>query len=511
MATHNHSQNSSKVTRETQVLIIGAGMSGMLMAIRLQQAGITDFEILEKGDNPGGTWRENTYPGLACDVPGYLYTYSFEPNPECSHRYARGEEIQAYFLRVFDKYGLGKFTRFNEEIVSAVYEDDGWFISTRSGDLIRSRILISAVGVLHHPNIPHIPGIEDFKGALFHSARWDHTAPIQGKKVGVIGTGSTAVQIVCGLVDQVSELALFQRTAQWVLPAFDKNYSNWSKSLLRRFPAITNWLYRQYDNVYHGIVGGGFGKERIFFINAFRILAERHLKTVKDPELRGALTPNFPFGCKRFILSDGFYDAMQQPQTTLVTEGIERFEENGIRTKDGKLHELDTVVLATGFKAQNYVRPIQITGENGITLEQYWADGIKAYKSVALPGFPNFFMLQGPHSPIGNFSLIKIAEMQCGYLIQLIEQLNKGEIKHLAPKQTATDHYNEEIHTSAKDTIWMGNGCQSWYIDERGKLTIWPKSITEFQDLLLVPQLSDYDVVTETEHSKQKITRSVAQ
>lgn len=499
MTAHN---NNSKVTRETQVLIIGAGMSGMLMAIYLKQAGITDFEILEKGDTPGGTWRENTYPGLACDVPGYLYTYSFEPNPECSHRYARGDEIQAYFLRVFEKYGLAQFTRFNEEIISADYEDGAWLIATRSGDLIRSQILISAVGVLHHPNIPTFPGIDKFQGAVFHSARWDHSVPMQGKKVGVIGTGSTAVQIVCGLVDQVSELSLFQRTAQWVLPAFDTNYSGWSKSILRRYPALASWLYRRYDNVYHGMVGGGFGKERVVFINFFRILAERHLKSVKDMELRARLTPNFPFGCKRFILSDGFYDAMQQPQTNLVTDGIECFEENGIRTKDGTLHELDAVVLATGFKAQNYVRPIQITGESGLTLEQYWADGIKAYKSVALPGFPNFFMLQGPHSPIGNFSLIKIAEMQCGYLLQLIKQIKDREIKQLAPTHQATAQYNKQIHSAAENTIWMGAGCQSWYIDERGKLTIWPKSIAEFENLLLTSNLSDYDIISKENETK---------
>lgn len=482
------------VPRRKSIVIIGAGMSGMLAAIRLQEAGITDFEILEKADNAGGTWRDNTYPGLACDVPGYLYAYSFEPNPECSHRYAHGDEIQAYFLRVFNKYQLHRHVRFNEEVVSAIYGDSQWTITTRSGDVIQTSILISAVGVLHHPQYPDIPGLDRFQGAMFHSSRWDHSVPIEGKRVAVIGTGSTAVQIVCGVVNHVAQLKLFQRTAQWVLPAFDANYSEWPKVLMRRLPAMTRWLHQRYDDVYHGILGGGFGKERVVFINAFRLIAERHLKSVKDPELRRRLTPDYAFGCKRFILSDGFYQAMQQPQTTLVTDGIECIETNGIRTRDGTLHELDVIVLATGFKAQNYVRPIQLTGENGVTLEQFWSGGLKAYKTMTLPGFPNFFMLQGPHSPIGNFSLIKIAEMQCGYLMQLIRKIHGGEIKSLAPKTAATDHYNAELHQAAQNTLWMGQGCQSWYIDPRGNLSIWPKSISEFQAIMREPQLADYDM-----------------
>ncbi|RLU01170.1 flavin-containing monooxygenase [Ketobacter sp.] len=481
-------------TRRRKIVIIGAGMSGMLVAIRLQQAGITDFEILEKAASAGGTWRDNTYPGLACDVPGYLYTYSFEPNPECSHRYAHGDEIQAYFLRVFEKYGLRQYVRFNQEVDAAEYDQHRWRITTKSGEQIEADILISAVGVLHQPNYPDIPGLDRFRGDLFHSARWDHNAPLQGKRVVVIGTGSTAVQIVCGLVDQVARLKLFQRTAQWVLPAFDTPYAEWPKWIMRRLPFTAKWLHQRYDDLYHGILGGGFGKERVLFINTFRLIAERHLRTVQDPDLRRRLTPDFPFGCKRFILSDGFYKAMQQPQTELVTDGIEGIEENGIRTRDGTLHEVDVIVLATGFKAQNYVRPIKLVGEQGITLDQYWADGLKAYKTMALPGFPNFFMVQGPHSPIGNFSLIKIAEMQCDYLLQLVQHIVAGQAASLAPKATATDAYNAELQRHAQNTLWMGNGCQSWYIDSRGRLTIWPLSIGRFQALMKQPKWEDFEI-----------------
>ncbi|HVK98611.1 MAG TPA: NAD(P)/FAD-dependent oxidoreductase, partial [Dongiaceae bacterium] len=458
--------------------------------------GIDDFEILEKADSAGGTWRDNTYPGLACDVPGYLYTYSFEPNPDCSRRYAGGDEIQAYFLRVFNQYRLQKHTRFGQEVLAAVHTGGGWHVTTRNGDQWETDILISAVGVLHHPQYPDIPGLDSFAGACFHSARWNHAVPIDGKRVAVIGTGSTAVQIVSGLVDRVSQLKLFQRTAQWVLPAFDTHYSDWSKEILRRVPVLSKWLYQRYDDLYHGILGGGFSRERVIFLNLFRMMAERHLNQVRDPELRRRLTPNYSFGCKRFILSDRFYDAMQQPQTQLVTHGIQHIEPAGIRTIDGTLHELDVIVLATGFKAQHYVRPIQITGDNGLTLEQAWADGTKAYHSVALPGFPNFFMLQGPHSPIGNFSLIRIAEMQCGYLLQVVQKICQGDIRRLAPKADATDAFNRDLQKAARDTVWMGPGCQSWYIDARGNLTIWPYSIHRFEDLMRAPRLTDYDIVT---------------
>ncbi|MBA55897.1 MAG: monooxygenase [Pseudomonadales bacterium] len=480
--------------RKKKIVIIGAGMSGMLVAIRLLEAGITDFEILEKAGSAGGTWRDNTYPGLACDVPGYLYTYSFEPNPECSHRYAHGDEIQAYFLRVFQKYGLRDYVRFNQEVDTAVYGDASWVITTKAGEQIQADILISAVGVLHQPNYPDIPGLDRFEGAMFHSARWDHNVPVKGKRVAVIGTGSTAVQILCGLVDQVAELKLFQRTAQWVLPAFDARYSEWPKSIMRRLPFTAQWLHKRYDDVYHGILGGGFGKDRVLFINAFRLIAERHLKSVKDPALRRRLTPDFPFGCKRFILSDGFYNAMQQPQTELVTDGIECIEANGVRTKDSTLHEVDVMVLATGFKAQNYVRPIKLVGENGITLDQYWADGLKAYKTMALPDFPNFFMVQGPHSPIGNFSLIKIAEMQCDYLMQLLHKIIRGGTKTLTPKRLATDRDNADLQQHAQNTIWMGRGCQSWYIDPQGRLTIWPLSIGKFQEMMRQPRWNDFNI-----------------
>ncbi|MFO0692309.1 MAG: NAD(P)/FAD-dependent oxidoreductase [Polyangiales bacterium] len=477
-----------------RVLVIGAGMSGMLMGIRLLEAGIESFEILEKAASVGGTWRENTYPGLACDVPAYLYTYSFEPNPECSHRYARGPEIQAYFERVFEKHGLARYTRFGREVEAARWEDGAWTVTTKDGERRRADVLVAATGVLHHPKLPDIPGLDSFEGAAFHSARWDHRAPLDGSRIGVVGTGSTAVQIVSALADRASKLSLFQRTAQWVLPAFDADYGESSKAILRRFPSLARLLHHGYAAYFDGVLGGGFGTERRLFFAAFETLAERHLATVRDPELRRKLTPDYRLGCKRFILSDRFYEAIQGPHSELVTEGIERVEARGVRTRDGRLHELDVLVLATGFHARAFMRPMAIEGVDGTTLESAWADGVYAHRSVALPAFPNFFMLQGPNSPIGNYSLIKIAEIQSAYVMAILERIRRGELATVMPRKDVTDRLARELREAAEHTVWKAAGCTSWYLDERGNLGVWPFTLERFGREMRTPRFEELEL-----------------
>ncbi len=481
--------------RDPRVVIVGAGMSGMLMGIRLKRAGIESFEILEKAASVGGTWRDNTYPGLACDVPAYLYTYSFEPNPECSHRYARGPEIRAYFERVYRKYDLERHVRFGQEVTSARFEGFGWTITTADGTTRRADVVVSATGILHHPNVPEIEGVGDFRGAVFHSARWDHGVPLDGKRVGIIGTGSTAVQIVCGLVERVAELKLFQRTPQWVIPAFDVAYRDWRKPVLRRFPWIARLFHFAYALFYDSVLGSGFLRKRTLFFRFFEMMARRHLARVADPELRKRLTPSHRIGCKRFVLSDDFYTAIQEPQVELVTEGIERIEREGVRTRDGRLHELDVLVLATGFKAHEYVRPMKVIGPTGRTLDEAWSNGVQAYRSVALPGFPNYFLLQGPHGPIGNYSLIKISEVQTAYLMQIIEGIRRGEWRTAAPREDVTAEYNRALEEGAEGTIWTSPGCQSWYLDPHGRLSIWPWTLRHFREQLREPRYEEYDFV----------------
>lgn len=479
-------------TSQPRIVIVGAGMSGMLMAIRLLGAGYRDVEVLEKADSVGGTWRENTYPGLACDVPGYLYAYSFEPNPECGARYAKGPEIQAYFERVFAKYRLASHVRFGADVVSAHYESAGWTIRTGDGRVRRADVVIAATGVLHHPNLPDLEGLASFEGACFHSARWDHGVPLDGKRIGVVGTGSTAVQIVCGTAARAGSLALFQRTAQWVIPAFDTPYGETRRAVLRRIPPLNRALHRGYASFYDGVLGAGFGADRTLFFKGFEALAERHLGTVRDPDLRRRLTPDHRLGCKRFILSDGFYDAMQRSNVALVTDRIARIEPAGVRTADGRLHPLDVLVLATGFKAQHYMRPMQLVGRDGLTIDRAWEGGVAAYRGVALPGFPNFFLLQGPNSPIGNYSLIKIAEAQSSYVMQLLDRIRHGDARTIEPRVDATERFNRELHDAAGTTIWKSDGCSSWYLDARGRLTIWPWSLARFEAEMKTPAFEDF-------------------
>lgn len=479
--------------RQPSVIVIGCGMSGILMGIRLREAGITDFQILEKADALGGTWRDNHYPGLACDVPAYLYTYSFEPNPECSHRYARGPEIRRYFETAFARHGLAAHTRFGTEVVSARFHDHGWTVVTSDGRERRADFVVAATGILHHPNLPQIPGLERFKGATMHSARWDHRVATQGKRVGIIGTGSTAVQIVSALVSDVSELKLFQRTPQWVIPGLDTAYRNWRKPLLRRFPALAGLAHRGYAHLFTplGLVGVDPRMHR-----AIDLIAKLNLwLSVRDPALRERLTPDYRPGCKRLIMSDRFYAAIQQPNAELVSEGITAIEPEGVRTADGRLHALDVLVLATGFKALAYLLPIEVTGAQGRPLSEAWSEGAKAYRTVALPEFPNFFMLQGPHSPVGNFSLIESSERQVSYVMQLIELFRAGRFRSVAPRAEATDAYNQSLREAAGKTIWA-SGCQSWYLDRNGLPAIWPWSARRFHEELEQVRLDDFALHT---------------
>ncbi len=479
--------------RDPRVVIVGAGMSGMLMGIMLKRAGIESFEIFEKGAKVGGTWRENTYPGLACDVPAYMYTYKFEPYTEWSHRFAHGPEIQKYFEHVYAKYELEKYVRCNKEVVSGTYEDGGWTIKTRDGETTRADLLVSAAGILHHPSYPDIPGLETFAGKRFHSARWDHSVDLKDKRIGIIGTGSTSAQIVGALGGKVKKLVLFQRTAQWVHRIYDTEYSEWSKRVMRRFPwmaKVMHWWYTQFFHLTFARIA----------INSWWVMAalnwgcKRNLATVKDPVLRAKLTPNYSPGCKRLILADYFYDGIQAPGSELVTEGIERIEPQGVRTKDGKLHELDVLVTATGFHAHRYMRPMKVIGPGGLDLDQVWSTGETALRSVAVPGFPNFFMMVGPHSPIGNFSVIAISESQADYIMTFVEMFRRGEYHTVTAKPEAAARYNDAMREAIKTTVWVQGGCKSWYQDASGLPALWPWTFAKFRDEMKVPHLEEFEL-----------------
>ncbi len=478
--------------RQPRVAIIGSGMSGMLTAIRLREAGITDFTIYEKGDRVGGTWRDNTYPGLACDVPAHMYTYSFEPNPDYSHRYARGPEIQKYFERIPARYDLLPHIRFNAEVKTARYDDHGhWLVETADGETATYDFLFAATGVLHHPSHPDIPGLETFAGAKFHTARWDHSVDLNGKRVGIIGTGSTAVQIFPELVDVASRVSLFQRTPQWVFPLPDRPFAEGEKERLRGRP----WLAKLIRDFWSLVFELTFARAVIgnpLLLKFVARMCRWNLDThVRDPDLRRALTPTYQAACKRLIFSSNFYPAFDKPAANLVTTGIERIEAGGVRTNDGQLHELDVLVLATGFKAHNFWRPMALTGKGGITVEQAWANGAHTYRSVTMPDFPNFFMLIGPNSPIGNYSLITIAEIQVDYILQLVRLWQTDQCDIVEAKREPTRQFNAALKAAMKGTVWV-TGCQSWYLDQNGDPAMWPWTFGRFRREMRAPELTAF-------------------
>ena len=473
--------------RLLDVCVIGAGMSGLLMGIRLKQAGIDGFRIYEKAASLGGTWRENTYPGLTCDVPSFFYSYSFEPNPQWSHRFSPGPEILAYFEGVAERHGLLPSITFGEKIVSARYEDGTWALETGSGEKLRARVVVSACGALHQWRYPEIPGLQGFAGAWFHSAEWKHETPLRGRRIGVVGNGSSGVQMMEPLSRLASRLTLFQRTAQWIMPVGNKAYSEAERRRVRRFPLIARLARLYYQRMFEAFSAAVVepGRRR-------QAVAERcraHLASVKDPELRRKLTPDHEPMCKRLIMSRDFYPTLQQPHVELVTEGIERIEPRGVVTRDGRLHELDVLVLATGFDTHAWGVD-EVVGEDGLSMLEAWARGTRAYRSVAMPGFPNFFMLVGPNSPIGNISLIDVSEVQAAYVLRCIEVLRSGRARALAPSPEATRAFHADLLRAMKDTVWV-TGCRSWYLGADGVPNTWPWTARRFHREMRRPRLSE--------------------
>ncbi|WP_296450088.1 NAD(P)/FAD-dependent oxidoreductase [Phenylobacterium sp.] len=482
---------AKQTARAIRVAVIGAGMSGVLAAIRLRQQGL-DFVVFEKANRVGGTWRENTYPGLACDVPAHWYTYSFARNPEWGSLLAAGPEIFDYFQRMSRQFDVEQKIRFGDEVMKLEYLDGRWTVTTASGHQDRFDVVIAATGVLHHPNIPKFDGLETFKGAVFHSARWDHDVPVDGKRIGVVGTGSTAAQITAALVPRASKFTLFQRTAQWVMPRPNIVYSEDEKATFRADPAALERLVQQYrTRTIEGYATAVLDYDSPELAEIQRLCSE-NLATVRDPELRARLTPGYRAACKRLVISSEFYPAIQQPNAELVTAGIQRIESEGVRTDDGVLHELDLLVLATGFHTDRFVRPAKVYGRGGIDLDKVWADAPVAYLAVTVPEFPNFFMLGGPNSPVGNFSLIEVCEHQLAYILRLIDGLSAGDYGEVSATQAALDRFETERQEAAKRTVWV-TGCNSWYLDKQGVPASWTFTYGRFVDEMATPKMHDFE------------------
>jgi cation diffusion facilitator CzcD-associated flavoprotein CzcO len=478
-----------------QIAIIGAGMSGILCAIRLREEGYDDIVIYEKGDSVGGTWRENRYRGLSCDIPSHVYSYSFAPNPDWSFKYSPGLEIHEYFKRVANDYDVTSHVRFNCEIIRAQFDGKSWHLWSETEELPSVHVVLAATGILHHPRMPDIDGIEQFQGPAFHTARWPDALDLRGQRVGIIGTGSTAIQIVSDIVGEVSSLRLFQRTAQWIWPEANTPYSDDDKARFRDDPGILPHMRKRMSqqidaHFSDALVDADGPAMRQLEAECLRNLDEH----IRDPALKRKLTPDYRAGCKRLIMSDTFYPAIQQSHADVVTEGVARIEAAGVRADDGVLHELDVLVLATGFNAHQFMRPMHVEGPDGTTLEQLWSDYVYAYRSIALPQLPNFFMLMGPQSPVGNFSLIDVAEIQFDYIAQLLAPIRDGRCKAVAPAVAATREFTDDVAAAMHNTIWV-TGCSSWYLDERGVPITWPWTVHDFDESMRTVEWADYQLL----------------
>jgi len=464
------------VRPDVDVAILGSGFSGLGMGVAMLKEGRTDFVILEKADSVGGTWRDNTYPGCACDVSSHLYSFSFEPNPNWSRMFAPQAEIRAYLDQVADKYGLRPHLRFNKKVTEMRYDDAAgfWRIHTADGATMTARVVASGMGGLSRPVYPNIEGAKDFKGAAFHSAEWDHSYDFRGKTVAVIGTGASAIQFVPQIQPLVSKLHLFQRTPPWIMPKADRPMRGWEKALFARFPFFQKLLR---GSIYceNEVRALGFNVSPKIMAIA-QSVAENHLKKqVADPVLRKRLTPDYTMGCKRVLISNDYFPAVAQANVELVTDGIDRITPNGVMTKDGVERPVDAIIYGTGFAATDALNPVQVYGPGGRHLNEEWDPAAEAYLGISVSGYPNLFFLMGPNTGLGHNSMIYMIESQIGYVMETIHLMEARGAVAIAPRKDVQDAYNARVQAKVNKTVQQQGGCVSWYQTADGRnTTIWP-------------------------------------
>ena len=474
-----------------QHLIVGAGFAGLCAAIKLQEDGETDFLVVEKGPDVGGTWRDNTYPGAACDVPSQLYSFSFALNPEWSMSYSPQPEIQAYLRSVAERSGTLDRFEFDTRFEDATWDDgkQTWTSRITGPDgerTITSSTLVVAAGSLSEPKLPEIDGIETFQGELFHSAQWDHDVDLAGKRVAVIGTGASAIQIVPE-VQQILQssgghLDVYQRTAPWVIPRNDRRYSGIERRALRRLPLLRK-LYRTGIYWAHEAYVPAFTIEPRIAAPAKQAALANIRKGIEDPSLRERVTPHFEIGCKRILRSNTWYPALAADNTELVTDGIAKVTGNAVVTADGTERPVDVLVVATGFHTTDLPFAEHVTGTAGRTLADVWREhGMAAYKGTTVPGFPNLFVLVGPNTGQGHTSMVFIIEAQVAYLRDAIRTMRARRLGAVEPRERAHRRWNANLQRRMKRTVWTTGGCQSWYLDEHGRnTTLWPKATFTFR------------------------------
>lgn len=480
-----------------RVAVVGSGFGGLGAAVRLRREGVTDFVVLERAGSVGGTWRDNSYPGCACDVPSHLYSFSFAPNPDWPRTFSGQEHIRAYLEHVTDTFGLRPHIRFDTEVKRMTWNAERlcWDIETSRGEL-SADLVVSATGPLSDPKIPEIPGLDSFPGKVFHSARWDHDYDLRGKRVAMVGTGASAIQIVPSIQPEVERLTLFQRTPPWVMPRMDRAISGAERSLHRALP-FTSRLRR-------GVLWGirelqvqAFTKHpnELGFIEG---LAKRNMgRAIKDPELRAKLTPDYRIGCKRILLSSSYYPALAQPNVDVVASGLSEIRGSTLVAADGSEAEVDAIVFGTGFHVTDMPIAERVVGAEGRTLAEVWKGGMEALRGASAAGFPNWMTIIGPNTGLGNSSMILMIESQLNYMADFVRQLDVlGGRVALDARPSAVHTWNRRVQQRMTRTVWNTGGCTSWYLDAQGRnTTVWPGTTAEFRRATRRVDLAEYAVV----------------
>jgi len=459
---------------ETDIAVIGGGFSGIAMAVELLRSGREDFVVLERARDVGGTWRDNAYPGCACDVPSHLYSFSFAPNPEWSSTFSPQPEIRAYLRRVAEEQGVLDHVCFGCEVEEAAWDTETrrWDLVTAAGPL-RARVLIAAGGPLSEPAIPAIPGLRDFPGTVFHSATWDHDHDLAGERVAVIGTGASAIQFVPRIQPRVGRLHVFQRTAPWIMPRPDRPITRVERAIYRRFPVAQRLMRAA---IYWGRELYAIPLLRAGLSRVIGVLARRHLRRqVRDPELRARLTPDYAPGCKRILVSDDYLPSLTRPNVEVVTDGISEIRGSRVVTADGTEREVDTIILGTGFHVTDLPIAERLRGADGRSLAEHWDGSLQAHRGTTVAGFPNLFLLLGPNTGLGHTSVVVMAEAQVGYVRRALDRMAAGGAQSVEVRPEAQEAWNTDVQRRMRGTVWTAGGCSSWYLDSRGlNTTLWP-------------------------------------
>jgi cation diffusion facilitator CzcD-associated flavoprotein CzcO len=471
------------VSADHRIAIIGAGFSGLGAAIRLLEAGIDDFVVLERADDVGGTWRANTYPGCQCDVPSHLYSFSFAPNPNWTRTFSRQGEIWDYLRACVERWDLSRYLRLGVEVRDCSWQDAPahWRLETSAGPL-SANVVVAAMGALSEPSLPALPGIGSFEGPLFHSAAWRHDVDLRGARIAVLGTGASAIQIVPELAQVAGELVVYQRTPPWVLPHPDRPIRPGERALYRAAPfaqrAVRESIAWSRDTLVLGFRHPLLGRPG-------EALARRHLeRQVRDPRLREQLRPTYRLGCKRILVSNRYYPALQRPGVTLVPHAVSELRARSIVAADGVERAADVVVAATGFRVGDPPAAHHIRGRDGRTLAAHWNGSPEAYKGTTIAGFPNLFMMLGPHTGLGHTSVLLMIESQIGYLLGALAAMDEGRIAVLEPRAGAQAAFVSRVRRRARGTVWESGGCASWYLDAGGHSILWPDSARRFRAAL---------------------------